>query len=513
MNTDKTGLLSDNLIFKRKFCINEFKTLRMPLMRMDFYRDWIKEEGGDPYPLLSDEKFLPRESVDNCAYTAFTDGEKAFSERLIGGHFPYATYKVTVVDMDDGAEAGFSLVNTKAVLRFFLRNSKNGEVTAFAQEFINGDMVSEQSQKLGSDFVGEMNFNVTCGRGAFSVFVKNKNRKEDLFVFVCKELNYADENVFTNTAAALYTSVKHGASVTVKNVCACLDCGEAQADIRTIRYEDGTPIITDGRVYFTLTVRDKAGGYQAVVSLNPSFCDLRLEGGIFFGYGDGCWYSDIASSVIYNRKTDEWYVWAVSFTHDHMLIKGKTENDLLHGINLVPVEKMNPVGDDCNLSEEEKDKLFMGKFGDEDPDFIYDEKTDKWYLTVCRTVDCGDRTRYRYFLFESDDPFDGYRFRDKTVTGSDTGGSIVRVGEELYFVCGSDGSLRANYHAYPLFDLSKCKKMRFDYDDGGFRGWGTIVPLSFGNRTRLLWLTFDRHNSDPKNRWSYGNLYAFEAFI
>ena len=55
--------------------------------------------------------------------------------------------------------------------------------------------------------------------------------------------------------------------------------------------------------------------------------------------------------------------------------------------------------------------------------------------------------------------------------------------------------------------------MRFDHDDGGFRGWGTIVPLPYGNMTRLVWLTFDRHNADPDNRWSYGNLYAFEAFI
>ena len=50
----------------------------------------------------------------------------------------------------------------------------------------------------------------------------------------------------------------------------------------------------------------------------------------------------------------------------------------------------------------------------------------------------------------------------------------------------------------------------FDFPDGGFRGWGTIIPVRLGNRTRYFWLTFDRHlASDYK--WSYGNLYCFES--
>lgn len=513
MDVKKTGLLSDDLVFKRKFCVNEYKSLHMPLMRMDFYRDWLNEEGGDPYPLLGDEKSLPCESIGNCMYTAFADGEKTFAERLIGQHFPYATYEAVINDMGDGSEVGFSLVNDEAVLRIFLRSSKNGDLEVVAQEYSDGTLTTVSSQKLDIPFVGGMSFIVSCGRCSFNVLLNTGKKTESVFFFHRENRNYADESVFTRTSAALYTSVKYGASVTVSEVKGYLDAGATQADIRSIRYEDGTPILTDGRLFFTVSVREKAGGYQAVVSLNPSGCDFRLEGGIFFDYGDGTWYSDIASSVIYNRKTEEWCVWAVSFTHDHMLICGKTKNDLRYGINLVPVKKMEPVSDDCNLSEEEKDKLFIGKVGDEDPDFVYDEKSGKWYLTVCRIVDCGDRTRYRYFLFESDRPFDGYKFKDKTQIGSDTGGSIVRIGEELYFVCGSDGSLRSNYHAYPLFDLSKCKKMKFDHDDGGFRGWGTVIPLPFGNRTKLLWLTFDRHNSDSNNKWSYGNLYAFEAFI
>lgn len=51
---------------------------------------------------------------------------------------------------------------------------------------------------------------------------------------------------------------------------------------------------------------------------------------------------------------------------------------------------------------------------------------------------------------------------------------------------------------------------KFDFDDGGFRGWGTIIPVELGSRKRYFWLTFDRHKGSNYN-WSYGNIYCFEA--
>ena len=59
------------------------------------------------------------------------------------------------------------------------------------------------------------------------------------------------------------------------------------------------------------------------------------------------------------------------------------------------------------------------------------------------------------------------------------------------------------------------KKMEnavFDICDGGFRGWGTLMPIKICGRTRYFWLTFDRHNGSDYN-WSYGNLYCFEGDI
>ena len=52
---------------------------------------------------------------------------------------------------------------------------------------------------------------------------------------------------------------------------------------------------------------------------------------------------------------------------------------------------------------------------------------------------------------------------------------------------------------------------KFNFPDGGFRGWGTVIPVKQGTRTRYYWLTFDRHRGSDYN-WSYGNLYCFEGY-
>ena len=95
----------------------------------------------------------------------------------------------------------------------------------------------------------------------------------------------------------------------------------------------------------------------------------------------------------------------------------------------------------------------------------------------------------------------------KGLDGAETGGSFVKVGGELFFLCGNDFNKRADYRIYHKDGMTNAK---FDYDDGGFRGWGTLIPIKMGSRTRYFWLTFDRQNGSSYN-WSYGNLYCFES--
>ena len=132
-------------------------------------------------------------------------------------------------------------------------------------------------------------------------------------------------------------------------------------------------------------------------------------------------------------------------------------------------------------------------------------------MTICRLVQEEGGKHYRYFLFRSGDPFTGYTYVDCGRAGSETGGSMVEIGGRMHFICGSDFDKRAVYHVYDLPDLSVYDLLKCDYDDGGFRGWGTVIPCPMGSRIRYYWLTFDRYRASELGNWSYGNLYGYEA--
>jgi hypothetical protein len=53
---------------------------------------------------------------------------------------------------------------------------------------------------------------------------------------------------------------------------------------------------------------------------------------------------------------------------------------------------------------------------------------------------------------------------------------------------------------------------KFDFPDGGYRGWGTLLPIKRGSRERYFWITFDRH-SGSQYTWSYGDVYGFEGVL
>lgn len=274
--------------------------------------------------------------------------------------------------------------------------------------------------------------------------------------------------------------------------------------MRPIRYENGEILQEGGKVFLTMSVRMQAQAYQGVFSWVPGTCEFALVGALFYDAGDGCWGNDVAASILYHRGEKKWYVWLCSFCRGHVLAHGVAQGDVRFGVNVIDIELMQ------KMPEGTPDECFLGKPGDEDPDFVYDEKSGRWLMTVCRLLGWDKERPYRYFLFSSDQPFTGYTFVARSESGSETGGSIVPTDEGYAFVCGSSFDRRAEYHDYLLPDLYNYGLLRCDYDDGGFRGWGTLMPVWCGSRRRVFWLTFDRNCGSSFN-WSYGNIYCFEA--
>ena len=322
-------------------------------------------------------------------------------------------------------------------------------------------------------------------------------------MFTFKPENYTvafDRDIAFSSHVALLI----GGSFVIDGATVSVDNGLSIADLRPIKNECGEVLTEQGRVYITASIREVEQAYQGVFSWLPGTADLRLEGAIFFDVGDGMIGGDVASTVVYDRKAGVWHIWYCSFSHGHTLSYVRSEGDVRFGVNILDARLM-PV-----MKEGDPDTVFLSKPGDEDPDLTFDPTTGKWYLTVCRLMKVDGENKYRYFLFSSDRPDGGFSFISHSRSGDETGGNILRLDGRLYFLCGSSFDRRAEYHIYDLPGFSGVTNASFDHDDGGFRGWGTVLPVKMGTRTRYFWLTFDRHLATDYN-WSYGNLYCFEA--
>ena len=702
------------LYFHRLFSINPYRSLRMKLCEMSFCKDWPHTDRGEPYPIVREVGAALGEKVEDgrIAFSADAPGERA---RLIGRFFPYASSEVCVDALDgEGARVGLEFAaragrrGSPCVpegVREGLESAARGG-SPYTSEGVrerlesaarSGSCASEGAResvefaaRSGSpytaadapglcvfveragaevcvcheEFVGGRSLGVVRhGTRAFTpgglLFVSAHGAFFDVSLgreFVCtiQAEGFSDicrRSAFMNAGVSLYVALPAGGRAAVSRAESFLDGGLSHADMKPVRYEDGTPILENGRLFLTLSSRLQAGAYQYVVSWNPSTCELRPEGAIFFDYGDGRWCADVAISLIYHRERREWLFWATAFSHGHILCHGTSAGDPRFGITVLDatlMEAQKPGSDvsngglpiqtsgaekdgelaqtkdcacgkagaarafasdevlsvqagvarisasdevlsvqaggrvaemadgqaqteecacgkvgaarasasddalsaqacwrgaemadgqtrteDCacgkvgaarasasddvlsvqagwrgaSVAELDDDTLWLAKTGDEDPDFTYDRERGKWYMTICRSVKGAG---YRYFLFESDEPFSGYRHVCHTESGENTGGLMVRIRGRRALVCGSDFKARAEYRVYPLGDFSHFQRLTCDFDDGGFRGWGSLMPVPCGNRTKYVWMTFDRHNGSDYN-WSYGNLYAYEA--
>lgn len=465
--------------FKRKFSVSMYKNLKIMLGEMAFSKDFIYDTRGDLYPIIEKSDDCA-EDVKNNQYTV----TKGKAKRLFCQFFPFATYEA-IFNLCSG-KVGFSfrLPNTEATI------STNGNALIYVCESHREEFDLSDNGKIIDSLI------ISCRPGAFDVYTKIDDKLEYLCTF-CEE-KFKDSNLysaFSNGYVALLAEGK----VVVNDVLSYIDNGVSIADIRPIKYENGEVMLEQGSLYFTASIRMQARSFQGVFSWIPGTAEFRMTGALFYDCGDGKWRGYVAPVILYHRDKKQWYVWVSSFEHEHILAHASFDGDPRFGVNVIDVEIMEKALDTSDIS------VFLGFKGDEDPDLFYDEENDRWLMAICRI---DPKTRgYVYVFFESKEPFKGYTYVGKGFDGAETGGSFVRAEGEIYFVCGNDFNKRSEYRIYSKNGMQIA---RFNYPDGGFRGWGTVIPVKIGSRTRYFWLTFDRHNGSDYN-WSYGNIYCFEA--
>ena len=464
----------------RLFSQSFYKNKKLPMGEMTFVRDYVHDTRGDLHPLLRCSQDAKEAVYDNAYH--LTSG---FSERLLGQYFPYASYEVT-----------FSTCSGRCGFVFHIPGADASVICG--TDTITFDADGQKEVLALPDASDTRTLIVTCRKQFFDVYDLQNGIARFLHTFSAE--GFAEsirQQVFERGHAAVYAE----GSATVHAASFYIDCGVGQADLRPIHYENGDILHEDGKVYLTFSIRMQENGFQAILSWVPGTSQLELTGALFFDCGDGCWRNYLASSILYDRRYRLWYIWVSAFENQVRLACGSCAGDPRFGVNVVDVTVMEPAG------PEDTYESFKGYKGDEDPDFYYNEEEQLWYMAICRLDPVNGK--YRYAFFTSEQPLSGYQYIGCGNVGSETGGSFVTIDGERCFVCGNDFNQRANYRIYHkdgMYDAA------FDYDDGGFRGWGSVIPVQMGSRTRYFWITFDRHKGSDYN-WSYGNIYCFEGIL
>ena len=477
-----------DMTFIRKFSLNLYKSLNVPLSKMTLTSDFTDTVRGDLYPLITKDEGTV-ETVAGARYSVCGGS----AERMVAAFFPYATYKLTIDDVV--GSAGFAFVAGQVRCTVLLENDSWS--TSIAVTHADGVERVRISREI-DDGVALL---VSARPGFFELYTESEGRITFIKSVEVPSFKRSNADSFYRTAK-VHTLLC--GNVTVSGMESYIDCGIGQADVRPFRYENGDVIMENGRVFITFSARMQAGGYQGILSWVPGTCDFRMVGAIFYSVGTGVTHGDVATAYVFDRRDGNWYMWQRSGGAGHVLAKATFKDDIRYGVNVLDVEAL-PI----MTAENMDDTKVLGKKGDEDPDFMYDETRGKWLFAICRLAE--ETKKYQYFFFESDHPHEGYEYVGRGPAGDETGGSIVKLDGKVYFVCGNDFHKTSDYRVYEWGKFDTYTNLKTDYPDGGFRGWGTVMPIRYGTRYRYFWLTFDRMLMSKTFNWSYGNLYCFEA--
>ena len=298
----------------------------------------------------------------------------------------------------------------------------------------------------------------------------------------------------------LVVGLRSGKAV-ISRVEAALTTGMGLADIRPVTYEDGSPYLDRGRLWYTMSVRGRALPHhiQGVFSMNPTVFDVKLEGVILFDRNDGLLRNEVASHIFYDRKTARWRGITTGFSayanpdkEKKQLLAVESKHDPRFGFSVMHASPFGVVGDI------------------EDPHILYDEKAKKW-----RILTCVNRDGYKAVLLESNSWNKDYRQIAGPVAHNSTGTSIQRIGDKLY--CFSGSSEREIYiYTYP--DLQEAGTLKMDLPpwDGASntRVWPNVVQMPEGYPFQFVSLMMDRFNYPGMKgpNWTYGAIYLYHGF-
>ncbi len=421
-----------------------------------------------------------------------------------GGFNPFATYTLDLTSCEGDGAIGFEFSDAAKTKRYLITiDYQENHITDVHQKLIRDDQVVVNESiaiPIQLKTVSPGKFILQMLGSGLTVYNQDGGLPQPIAQSdFSQHIDLRKKEYLYTFQSSLFSHIKHG-SVQVNKVSSALGGGMGLADIRAITYEDGTPLLDQGRIWYTMTIRGRALPHhvQGVFSMDPSVFDLRFEGVILFDRQDGILRNEVASHIFYDRNDKIWRGITTGFSafanpdEQKQLLAVESMKDPRFGFSVMQATPFGIVGDI------------------EDPHILYDTEAEKWRILTCENND-----GYKAILLESSTWNKDYRRIAGPVLHNSTGTSIQRIGGKCYCFSGSQ-ERQIFIYSYPQLQEVGTLKMDLPPWDkkSGTRVWPNVVELPEGYPFRYVALMMDRFNYPGLEgpNWTYGALYLYHGY-
>ncbi|WP_285009293.1 hypothetical protein [Pedobacter faecalis] len=482
-------------------------------------RRLIFDEGQSiPLAKLDPQKIVGMESMHPVAHylpnqseisieqgkLVIESAQKTQTATWMGGFNPFSTYTIDLNSCAGEGELGFEFSDPAKKEQIFITIEYKGGMLTGARLRLNNNthLIKESSitvpgventtlkgriilQMLGSGLV------LYLQKGELPQVIGQADFNKDIDLRSKERIHTFQSHLFSSISSGKVSINKAGMALTT---------GTGQADIRAITYENGEPLLDQGRLWYTMSIRGRALPHhiQGVFSMDPTVFDVKLEGIIVFDRNDGLLRNEVASHIFFDRRDKIWRGITTGFSayanpdkEKKQLLTIESRKDPRFGFSVMTAAPFGIVGDI------------------EDPHILFDEQAKKWRILTCENHD-----GYKAVILESAHWNKGYKKIAGPVAHNSTGTSIQKIDGRYY--CFSGSSERQIFiYTYP--DLREAGVLKMDLppwsETSGTRVWPNVVQLPEGYPFRFVALMMDRFNypglSGPN--WTYGALYLYRG--
>lgn len=460
--------------------------------------------GNSMHPELSDEDGQKGFTIEK-GHLRITGSSSKASRIWISGFNPFACYRISLADFNAKGQLGFEFSDPKRENRFKISISAKGQqlsqvhadIARAGKTVLDSNILqySEPLNLANSQLILQM-----LGSGLVLYLQQEERPVVIAPLDFSQYLDLREKTLIQGLQTSLYYNLSAG-TVEIQRAEVFLSSGMGLADIRAITYENGDPLLDQGRLWYTMTVRGRALPHhlQGVFSMNPSTFDIKFEGIIVFDRSDGILRNEVASHIFYDRREEIWRGITTGFSayanpkkEKKQLLAVESKKDPRFGYSVMSAVPFGVVGDI------------------EDPHILYDEDAKKWRILTCENID-----GYQAIMLESDFWNKGYRRIAGPVKHNSTGTSMQNIDGKLY--CFSGSSEREIFiYNYP--NLEKVGTLKMDLPpwdkEAGTRTWTNVLQLPAGYPMKYIALMTNRFNYPGLKgpNWSYGALYLYYGY-